>query len=85
MKLNRLYVLYWNLVPKTAFLDLSCTNIQIQIWKILNLYMILMSVDFNFFFMPAQKIHISSEAYLALIKDNAYELQLRGEIEIKVK
>lgn len=35
--------------------------------------------------MPAQKIHISSEAYLALIKDNAYELQLRGEIEIKVK
>lgn len=35
--------------------------------------------------MPAQKIHISSETYLALIKDNAYELQLRGEIEIKVK
>ncbi|XP_039859630.1 uncharacterized protein LOC120716243 [Simochromis diagramma] len=32
-----------------------------------------------------QKIHISSEAYLALIKDNAYELQLRGEIEIKGK
>ncbi|XP_039460634.1 guanylate cyclase soluble subunit beta-2 [Oreochromis aureus] len=32
-----------------------------------------------------QKIHISSETYLALIKDNAYELQLRGEIEIKGK
>lgn len=34
---------------------------------------------------PAQKIHASSETYLALIKDNAYELQLRGEIEVKVK
>lgn len=33
---------------------------------------------------PAQKIHASSETYLALIKDNAYELQLRGEIEVKV-
>uniref|UniRef100_A0A3B4YF38 Si:ch211-215j19.12 n=1 Tax=Seriola lalandi dorsalis TaxID=1841481 RepID=A0A3B4YF38_SERLL len=30
-----------------------------------------------------QKIHTSSETYLALIKDNAYELQLRGEIEVK--
>lgn len=33
---------------------------------------------------PAQKIHASSETYLALIKDNAYDLQLRGEIEVKV-
>lgn len=33
---------------------------------------------------PAQKIHTSSETYLALIKDNSYELQLRGEIEVKV-
>uniref|UniRef100_A0A8C7YY66 guanylate cyclase n=1 Tax=Oryzias sinensis TaxID=183150 RepID=A0A8C7YY66_9TELE len=32
-----------------------------------------------------QKIHTSSETYLALIKDNAYELQLRGEIEVKGK
>lgn len=32
----------------------------------------------------AQKIHTSSETYLALMKDNAYELQLRGEIEVKV-
>ncbi|XP_044065894.1 uncharacterized protein LOC122882496 [Siniperca chuatsi] len=32
-----------------------------------------------------QRIHTSSETYLALIKDNAYELQLRGEIEIKGK
>ncbi|XP_041655601.1 receptor-type guanylate cyclase gcy-18 [Cheilinus undulatus] len=32
-----------------------------------------------------QKIHASSETYLALIKDNAYELQLRGEIEVKGK
>lgn len=32
----------------------------------------------------AQKIHASSETYLALMKDNAYELQLRGEIEVKV-
>ncbi|XP_045912767.1 uncharacterized protein LOC123975365 isoform X1 [Micropterus dolomieu] len=32
-----------------------------------------------------QRIHTSSETYLALIKDNAYELQLRGEIEVKGK
>ncbi|XP_036958778.1 soluble guanylate cyclase gcy-37 isoform X1 [Acanthopagrus latus] len=32
-----------------------------------------------------QKIHASSETYLALIKDNAYELQLRGEVEVKGK
>ncbi|XP_061758281.1 uncharacterized protein LOC133553975 [Nerophis ophidion] len=32
-----------------------------------------------------QKIHTSSESYLALTKDNAYELQLRGEIEVKGK
>ncbi|TMS16677.1 Atrial natriuretic peptide receptor 1, partial [Larimichthys crocea] len=32
-----------------------------------------------------QKIHASSETYLALMKDNAYELQLRGEIEVKGK
>ncbi|AWP09399.1 putative soluble guanylate cyclase gcy-31-like [Scophthalmus maximus] len=32
-----------------------------------------------------QRIHASSETYLALIKDNAYELQLRGEIEVKGK
>ncbi|KAM8862606.1 uncharacterized protein AB9W97_017897 isoform 2-T2 [Spinachia spinachia] len=32
-----------------------------------------------------QKIHTSSETFLALIKDNAYELQLRGEIEVKGK
>ncbi|XP_028849590.1 uncharacterized protein LOC114798233 isoform X2 [Denticeps clupeoides] len=32
-----------------------------------------------------QKIHTSSDAYLALMKDNAYELQLRGEIEVKGK
>ncbi|XP_061908434.1 uncharacterized protein LOC133653304 isoform X2 [Entelurus aequoreus] len=32
-----------------------------------------------------QKIHASSESYLALAKDNAYELQLRGEIEVKGK
>ncbi|KAI3357343.1 hypothetical protein L3Q82_015492, partial [Scortum barcoo] len=32
-----------------------------------------------------QKIHTSSETYLALVKDNAYELQLRGEIEVKGK
>lgn len=35
--------------------------------------------------MSAQRIHTSSNTYLALIKDNAYELQLRGEIEVKVK
>ena len=34
---------------------------------------------------PAQKIHTSSETYLALMKDNFYEMQLRGEIEVKVK
>lgn len=33
----------------------------------------------------AQKIHASSASYLALMKDNAYELQLRGEIEVKVR
>ncbi|CAL8368570.1 unnamed protein product [Lota lota] len=32
-----------------------------------------------------QKIHTSSATYLALMKDNAYELQLRGEIEVKGK
>ncbi|KAL4646072.1 hypothetical protein GN956_G9785 [Arapaima gigas] len=32
-----------------------------------------------------QKIHASSATYLALMKDNAYELQLRGEIEVKGK
>ena len=32
----------------------------------------------------AQKVHASSATYLALMKDNAYELQLRGEIEVKV-
>ncbi|XP_069581315.1 atrial natriuretic peptide receptor 1-like [Brachyistius frenatus] len=32
-----------------------------------------------------QKIHTSSETYLALIKDHAYDLQLRGEIEVKGK
>ncbi|KAI7789930.1 putative guanylate cyclase receptor-type gcy-1-like, partial [Triplophysa rosa] len=32
-----------------------------------------------------QKIHASSASYLALMKDNAYELQLRGEIEVKGK
>ncbi|XP_061665955.1 guanylate cyclase soluble subunit beta-2 [Syngnathoides biaculeatus] len=32
-----------------------------------------------------QKIHTSSETYSALIKDYAYELQLRGEIEVKGK
>ncbi|XP_018557047.2 receptor-type guanylate cyclase gcy-4 isoform X2 [Lates calcarifer] len=32
-----------------------------------------------------QRIHTSSETYLALIKDNAYDLQLRGEIEVKGK
>ncbi|KAM7405448.1 hypothetical protein PAMP_012710 [Pampus punctatissimus] len=32
-----------------------------------------------------QRIHTSSETYLALIKDNAYELQLRGEIDVKGK
>ncbi|XP_072304627.1 uncharacterized protein [Eucyclogobius newberryi] len=32
-----------------------------------------------------QKIHISSETYLALVKDNAYEMQLRGEVDVKGK
>ncbi|XP_054654293.1 uncharacterized protein LOC129193739 [Dunckerocampus dactyliophorus] len=32
-----------------------------------------------------QRIHTSSETYLALVKDNAYELELRGEIEVKGK
>ncbi|KAM6977004.1 atrial natriuretic peptide receptor 1 [Aplochiton taeniatus] len=32
-----------------------------------------------------QKIHASSATYLALMKDNAYELQLRGEIDVKGK
>ncbi|XP_071398980.1 atrial natriuretic peptide receptor 1-like [Centroberyx affinis] len=32
-----------------------------------------------------QRIHTSSATYLALMKDNAYELQLRGEIEVKGK
>ncbi|TRY64807.1 hypothetical protein DNTS_004409, partial [Danionella cerebrum] len=32
-----------------------------------------------------QKIHASSATFLALMKDNAYELQLRGEIEVKGK
>ncbi len=36
------------------------------------------------FCVSAQKIHASSETYLALVKDNSYELQLRGEIEVKV-
>jgi hypothetical protein len=33
----------------------------------------------------AQRIHASSAVYLALMKDGAYELQLRGEIEVKVR
>ncbi|KAL2103377.1 hypothetical protein ACEWY4_000245 [Coilia grayii] len=32
-----------------------------------------------------QKIHASSATYQALLKDNAYELQLRGEVEVKGK
>ncbi|XP_072569611.1 uncharacterized protein [Paramormyrops kingsleyae] len=32
-----------------------------------------------------QRIHASSDTYLALMKDNAYDLQLRGEIEVKGK
>ncbi|XP_058499378.1 guanylate cyclase soluble subunit beta-2 isoform X1 [Solea solea] len=32
-----------------------------------------------------QKIHVSSETYLALVRENVYELQLRGEIEVKGK
>ncbi|KAI4877459.1 hypothetical protein NFI96_034585 [Prochilodus magdalenae] len=32
-----------------------------------------------------QKVHASSATYLALMRDNAYELQLRGEIEVKGK
>lgn len=40
---------------------------------------------FIFVCVSAQRIHTSSDSYLALIKDDAYELQLRGEIEVKVK
>uniref|UniRef100_A0A3B5KFI8 guanylate cyclase n=1 Tax=Takifugu rubripes TaxID=31033 RepID=A0A3B5KFI8_TAKRU len=32
-----------------------------------------------------QRIHTSSETYVALSRDDAYELQLRGEIEVKGK
>ncbi|XP_051787216.1 adenylate cyclase type 2 [Erpetoichthys calabaricus] len=32
-----------------------------------------------------QKVHVSSATFVALIKDDAYELQLRGEIEVKGK
>ncbi|XP_061457300.1 speract receptor-like [Rhineura floridana] len=32
-----------------------------------------------------QKIHISSATYLALLEDDAYEIELRGEIEVKGK
>ncbi|XP_060615158.2 uncharacterized protein [Anolis sagrei] len=32
-----------------------------------------------------QKIHISSATYLALLEDNAYEMEPRGEIEVKGK
>ncbi|CAI5783067.1 receptor-type guanylate cyclase gcy-22-like [Podarcis lilfordi] len=32
-----------------------------------------------------QKIHISSATYLALLKDDAYDIELRGEIEVKGK
>ncbi|XP_022526419.2 guanylate cyclase soluble subunit beta-2-like [Astyanax mexicanus] len=32
-----------------------------------------------------QKIHVSSATHLALMRDNAYELHLRGEIEVKGK
>ncbi|XP_066546782.1 uncharacterized protein LOC136713560 [Amia ocellicauda] len=32
-----------------------------------------------------QKVHVSSATYIALMKDDAYELQLRGEIEVKGK
>lgn len=45
---------------------------------------LLLQMYFICFPVPAQKIHTSSETYLALMKDNAYELQLRGEIEVKV-
>uniref|UniRef100_A0A3B1JV18 Si:ch211-215j19.12 n=1 Tax=Astyanax mexicanus TaxID=7994 RepID=A0A3B1JV18_ASTMX len=31
------------------------------------------------------KIHVSSATHLALMRDNAYELHLRGEIEVKGK
>lgn len=37
------------------------------------------------FAVTAQRIHASSDTYLALMKDNAYDLQLRGEIEVKVR
>uniref|UniRef100_A0ACB8EE86 Uncharacterized protein n=1 Tax=Sphaerodactylus townsendi TaxID=933632 RepID=A0ACB8EE86_9SAUR len=32
-----------------------------------------------------QKIHISSATYLALLEDDAYDIELRGEIEVKGK
>ncbi|KAL8198275.1 UNVERIFIED_CONTAM: hypothetical protein K2H54_003324 [Gekko kuhli] len=32
-----------------------------------------------------QKIHISAATYLALLEDDAYEIELRGEIEVKGK
>jgi len=43
------------------------------------------NIDVSFIWSSAQKIHASSATYLALMKDNAYELQLRGEIEVKVR
>lgn len=36
------------------------------------------------FWILAQKIHISSATYDALLTDDAYEIELRGEIEVKV-
>lgn len=36
------------------------------------------------FWLLAQKIHISSATYNALLTDDAYEIELRGEIEVKV-
>lgn len=47
-------------------------------------YYILLYLTCITFCVSAQKIHTSSETFLALIKDDAYELQLRGEIEVKV-
>ncbi|KAJ8388060.1 hypothetical protein AAFF_G00146780 [Aldrovandia affinis] len=32
-----------------------------------------------------QRVHASSDTYIALMKDNAYDLQFRGEIEVKGK
>ncbi|KAJ8371195.1 hypothetical protein SKAU_G00112230 [Synaphobranchus kaupii] len=32
-----------------------------------------------------QRVHASSDTYIALMKDNAYELEFRGEIEVKGK